>query len=311
MAARLSVMSGREHILHMGPRQWIYYIKEAFSSIFRNGWMSIASIGVVAVTLFILGSFMLLSKNVDYLANEVKDELEIVAYVDETLSVDEVDDLRVKVIQMSNIEEVRYVSKKDALERLREKMGEMVDGFGDEGRINPLRDSFEIRTIVPEDIPSVAAALQELPGIARVDYGTEIVEKLFKFTGVVKWVGMAFMTGLALTAAFLIANTIKLTVNVRSNEIMIMKYVGATEWFIRWPFLIEGILLGSLGAVIPALFLTYFYGQMVLWADFNLNFLPLVPTEFIIFEINRILIILGVTIGCFGSLVSMRRFLKV
>lgn len=301
---------GKGHIVTMGPRTWVYYIREALGSIYRNGWMSFVSIGVVALTLMMLGSFMLLNLNVEHLIEEIKDDIEIIAYVDEALSPKEVDELRVRLIQLPDTEEVRFVSKDDALERLREKMGDLVLGYG-ENRPNPLRDSFEIRTIVPEDVPAVARQLQSMPGIATVDYGTDIVEKLFNFTAAVKWVGLAFMIGLGLTAAFLIANTIKLTVNARASEIMIMKYVGATEWFIRWPFLIEGILLGLFGALLPTLALMYLYEEVYLWASVNLIFLPLMNPGTIFGNMTKLLMALGGGIGCVGSLVSMRRFLKV
>lgn len=290
-------------------RNILYYIKEAFSSIFRNGWMSFASVGVVAVTLFILGSFLLLNMNVDHLAEDIKDQVEIIARVDENLSPQGVEALRVRVIQLSKVEEVRFVSKDDALHRLRDQLGDLVEGYEDER--NPLRNSFEIRTIIPEDIPLVAAEVQALPGIAEVEYGDDIVDRLFLFTGTVRWVGMAFMLGLALTAMFLIANTIKLTVNARSKEIMIMKYVGATEWFVRWPFLIEGVLLGFFGALLPTLLLMVVYGQVVAWTSLNLYFLPLVAPDVVIRELAKLLLLLGTVIGGMGSLVSMRRFLKV
>lgn len=276
----------------------------------RNSWMSFASVGAVAVTLFILGSFMLLNVNVEYLTNQIKDQVEIIAYVDEVLSGAEVDRLRVSLIQMDRVEEVRFVSRQEALQRLKEDLGEeMVAGFEADGR-NPLRDSFEIRAIIPEDIPQVATELEAMPGIARIDYGTAVVEKLFRFAGAVRWVGLFFMGGLALTALFLIANTIKLTVAARSTEIMIMKYVGATEWFVRWPFLIEGLALGSFGALLPTLALIYLYGQTVAVAQVHLNFLPLVPPQEIVWHLARILLLLGTAIGGAGSLLSMRRFLK-
>ncbi len=303
-------MNGGVVTVIMGLKTLFYYIKEAFLSIFRNGWMSIASIGVVAVTLFILGSFMLLNINVEHLTDEIKSQVEIIAYVDEELTPAEMDELRRVVIQLALVEEVRFVSKDDALADLREKLGEMVDGYG-EGRLNPLRDSFQIRTIVPEDIPAVASMLRAIPGIARVDYATAVVERLFLLTDMMKWVGLAFMLGLALTAAFLIANTIKLTVSARANEIMIMKYVGATEWFIRWPFVIEGVLLGTIGALIPRFLLAYLYVEAVSWAQVNMVFLPLVRPEFIVGDMGRLMLAIGVVIGSFGSLLSMRRFLKV
>jgi len=291
-------------------RSWGYCLPEAFRSIVRNSWMSFASVGAVAVTLFILGSFMLLNVNVEYLTNQIKDQVEIIAYVDEALSGAEVDRLRVSLIQMDRVEEVRFVSRQEALQRLKEDLGEeMVAGFEADGR-NPLRDSFEIRAIIPDDIPQVAAELEAMPGIARIDYGTAVVEKLFRFAGAVRWVGLFFMGGLALTALFLIANTIKLTVAARSTEIMIMKFVGATEWFVRWPFLIEGLALGSFGALLPTLALIYLYGQTVAVAQVHLNFLPLVPPQEIVWQLSRILLLLGTAIGGAGSLLSMRRFLK-
>ncbi|MDW7651605.1 MAG: permease-like cell division protein FtsX [Bacillota bacterium] len=291
-------------------RNWVYYIKEAFRSIFRNGWMSFASIAVVAVTLFILGSFMLLNINVEQITEDIKGQVEIIAYVDETVAPDEVDAIRIALIQMTQIEEVRFVTREEALDRLKEELGELVDGYEEDGR-NPLRDSFEIRTIIPEDIPAVATELEKMPGIAKVVYGEEIVGKLFQFTGVVQWVGLAFMAGLALTAMFLIANTIRLTVNARSKEIKIMKYVGATEWFIRWPFLIEGVFLGFFGALIPTLMLMYIYGEAVGWTSLNMYFLPLVAPEVVLDEMAKLLLLLGTAIGGFGSLISIRRFLRV
>ncbi|MBT9143438.1 MAG: Cell division protein FtsX [Dehalococcoidia bacterium] len=291
-------------------RNWLHFIKEAFSSVYRNGWMSFASIGVVAVTLFILGSFILLNINVEYISEDIKQQVQIVAFVDESLASDQLNSLRVSLIQMGKVEEVRFVSREDALERLKEELGPLVEGFEGSGR-NPLRDSFEIRAIVPEDIPAVAEEVTELPGIARVDYGKGVVERLFSITGAVRWIGIAFIIGLALTAMFLIANTIKLTVNARAKEIMIMKYVGATEWFVRWPFLIEGILLGFLGALLPTVFLMFIYSEAVAWTNLNLHFLPLVSPGAVIMELAKLLLVLGTVVGGIGSLVSMRRFLKV
>ncbi|NLM52122.1 MAG: ABC transporter permease [Firmicutes bacterium] len=290
-------------------RNFLYYIKEAFCSIGRNGWMSFASISVVTITLLILGSFILLNLNVEHIANEIKEQVEIIARVDENCRPDEVEKIRVSLIQIAQVEEVRFVSKEEALERLKEQLGEFMEGYEQEH--NPLRDSFEIRTINPEDVPAVAAEIKKIPGIAAVDYGAEVVDKLFRSTNVIQWVGFAFMIGLAGTAMALIANTIKLTVNARAKEIMIMKWVGATEWFIRWPFIFEGIILGTIGALIPSLILIYAYGEAFNWARMNLYFLPLVAPEQILMDLSKLLLLLGATIGALGSMLSMRRFLKV
>ncbi|HHX74820.1 MAG TPA: ABC transporter permease [Firmicutes bacterium] len=291
-------------------RNFFYYIREAFCSIYRNGWMSFASVSVVTVTLLMLGSFVLLNSNVEFLAAEIKNQVEIIARVEETLTPPEVEQLRSRVIQVEKVAEVRFVSKEEALQNLKAQLGDVVAGYEEEGR-NPLRDSFEIRTVIPEDIPAVAAELAVLPGIAEVDYGADVVPKLFSVTNMMKWIGMVFMAGLAVTAIFLIANTIKLTVTARAKEIMIMKWVGATEWFIRWPFVFEGILLGSVGALIPALILQYLYAEAFTWARINLYFLPLVEPEAILGELMKLLLLLGASIGMLGSILSIRRFLKV
>lgn len=292
-------------------RNILHYIKEAFLSIGRNGWMSFASVSVVAVSLFILGTFYLVNLNAEHITAELESQVEIIAEVAEDLTAEEIEQLRVTVIQLPEVEEVRFVSKSEALQRLKERMGEeWVEGYEDEER-NPLPHSFEIRTIVPQDVPVVAGKLEKIPGIADVEYGAGVVEKLFRVGSVVRWIGLTFMVGLAVTAMFLIANTIKLTVNTRSKEIMIMKWVGATEWFIRWPFVIEGIILGLIGALIPSLLLYYLYGEAVNWSQTNINFLPLLPSYLVIGELIKLLLLLGTIIGALGSALSVRRFLKV
>lgn len=293
----------------MSIRNWFYYVKEAFHSICRNGWMSFASVAVVAVTLFILGSFMLLNRNVAHITDDVKGQVEIVAFLDEELDAAGLEELRVALVRNDKVKEVRFVSKEEALERMREDFGDLVDGYGEER--NPLRNRFEIRPEIPEDSPVLAQDIKGLPGIEDVVYGAAMVDRLFSFTAALTWVGLAFMIGLALTAMFLIANTIKLTVNARSREIKIMKYVGATEWFIRWPFLIEGLFLGFFGAVLPLALLWVIYVEAVSWTRINLIFLPLMPADMVMAEMARYLLLLGTAIGGIGSLLSMRRFLKV
>ena len=197
--------------------------------------------------------------------------------------------------------------------RLKEKLGDrsnLLEGY-EEPEDNPLRDSYELRTAIPEEIPAVAKEIKSYPGAAEVDYGSGVVEPLFQFTGLVRWIGLAFMAGLAVTTVFLIAHTIRLTVYLRRKEIMIMKYVGATDWFIRWPFLFEGLILGMIGAVIPVFIIFYGYQEAALWMQNNIYFVSLLPPEKIIEVIARILIPLGVALGIIGSTISVRRFLKV
>ncbi len=297
----------------MHIRSLFYFLGEALKSILRNGWMSLASIAVVAITLLILGSFMVLNRNVLEITQHIKEEVQIILYVDDSASEYVQRELQRKLIAHPEMQEVRYVTKGEAMERLIERLGDrahLVEYYMNE-ESNPLRNSYELRTRIPEDIPQVAREIENYPGVEYVDYGSGVVEPLFQFTGVVRWVGLVFMGGLAVTAVFLISHTIRLTVYIRRKEIMIMKYVGATEWFIRWPFIFEGLILGLVGALIPILIIQQSYQSAVFWMQENIFFISMISPELIMDEMVKVLIPLGIILGVLGSGISVRRFLKV
>ena len=294
-------------------RSLLYFFGEALKSVVRQGWMSLASIAVVAITLLILGSFMILNYNVGTLVADIKDQIQIVVYIDEDEGADTRSELNRRLVTHPELEEVRYVSKKEAMDRLKIQLGErayLLEGYEDDG-LNPLRDSYELRLKVPENVSWVAEEISRYPGASEVNYGEEFVKPLFDFTGIVRWIGLAFMGGLAVTAVFLIAHTIRLTVYIRRREVQIMKYVGATDWFIRWPFIIEGLFLGLLGALIPVIGIQYGYQEAFKWIEEHIHFIALLPPELLGLEIAKLLIPLGAVLGVLGSTVSLRRFLKV
>ncbi len=273
--------------------------------------MSIASIGVVIVTLLMLGGFMVLSLNIRHITDTVKEQVEIVVYIDDEATTAERNELHEKLTAHSDLKEVRFVSRQEALYRLQEQWGDLLEGY-DAAAENPLRDSYEISIVVPESVASVSAELEQYPGVGSVFYGEGMVENLFAVTKVLQIVGLILMVGLAVTAVFLIAHTIKLTVYIRSKEIMIMKYVGATNWFIRWPFILEGLTMGFLGAVLPLAALYFIYQASVDWVvASNLLFLSLIPVPVILFELAKYLVPLGTGLGILGSVFSMGRFLRV
>lgn len=297
----------------MHVRSLFYFFGEALKSVIHHGWMSVASIAVVSITLLILGSFMVINYNVSLLTEDIKEQVQIVVYVDDQSDERTLSELQRSLVGHPDLEEVRFVSKEEAMERLKRQMGDrafLLEGYEEENK-NPLRDSYELRTTVPEDIIRVAREIMEYPGAGYVDYGSGVVEPLFQFTGVVRWIGFAFMLGLAVTAVFLISHTIRLTVYIRRKEIMIMKYVGATDWFIRWPFIFEGLIMGLLGAVVPLVIIFYSYQAAAEWMQGNIYFISLVDAEEIIGELVKVLLTLGVVLGVLGSAISVRRFLKV
>lgn len=299
----------------MKLRNSVYYFKEAARGVWRNGWMSFASIVVVVLTLLILGSFTLINLNIHAITEDIKNQVEIVAYLDEEFEeVYNIQRLRSEIIQLSGVQEVTFVSKDEALERLREQLGDH-SGITDGLERNPLPSSFEVRPHDPEKVADLANAIASLTGIESVDYGQKVVEQLFAVSRVIQGFGYIVIGLLAVISLFLIANTIKLTVYARRHQINIMKFVGATDWFVRWPFILEGVILGLLGAIITYLILFYGYGalyfQASAWMFQYFLSLNMVVPEVAGRELLKILFAMGVGIGAVGSGISVRKFLKV
>ncbi len=288
-----------------------YVLRETFKGLFRNRWMCITSTGVVAVTLLMLGIFMLLSLNVTHITDLVKEQVEIVVYIDDQSDRNTVAALRKKLEENPGVQEALFVSSEEHMERLRLQLGSVLEGYDTE-LDNPLLASFEVRATVPENVSALAAEIENYPGVGEVFYGQDYVESLFSVTRVLQFIGLALMVGLAITAIFLIAHTIGLTVLMRKKEIAIMKYVGATNWFIRWPFILEGLLMGLVGALIPLFALYYLYQYALDWvAVNNLAFISMLPLNEVILEVGRYLLPLGIGLGILGSGFSIGRFLKV
>ncbi len=295
----------------MRIRTWGYFIKESLASLVRNAWMTIASVGTVTVALLILGTFLLLAVNLDHMASTVESQVEITAYLEDGMQDAEIKDLSKKISAIGGIEQVKFVSKEEALTRLADRLGEnksLLEGYESD---NPLRHSYEIRTKDADDVVRVAEAVAQTKGIAEVKYGREIVEKLLQFTKMVRVVGLVLMVGLAVAALFIIANTIRLTVYARRREIGIMKFVGATDWFIRWPFVVEGLFLGLLGSGLASLALVYLYRAVLRSVELNLPILPVVGATPLLSNLVKLMLTTGGLIGMIGSTISLRKFLKV
>ncbi|MGM0653563.1 MAG: permease-like cell division protein FtsX, partial [Bacillota bacterium] len=189
---------------------FFYIIAETFKGLYRNRWMCITSTGVVMVTLLMLGLFMLVNLNISHITETVKEQVEIVVYIDEHADQEALNELGQRLSSHSGIAEVRYVSSEEHMDRLHRQLGGVLEGY-DTGLDNPLLASYEIRTTRPESVVSMAEEFQSYPGVSNVFYGQGYVESLFAVTGVIQMVGLALMAGLSITAIFLISHTIKLT----------------------------------------------------------------------------------------------------
>lgn len=290
----------------MSLRSVKYFFKETFTSLIRNRWMSVASIGAVAAALIILGSFLLLSVNFDHILKDVESQVEITAYLENSLEKSEISRLTRQIKSTEGVKDIKYISKEEAVEEFKEQIGkDLLEGID-----NPLPNSFRIKVNTPQEVAQVAEKLEKLSGVDEVKYGKGIVEKLFNIIYWARVIGLAIMVVFAAVSIFIISNTIRLTVFARRREINIMKYIGATDWFVRWPFLIEGIVLGLIGSSIAVGVLTVSYNYLFTMMKINLPMISLIPIEeFYNFGLGFLLI--GMIIGAFGSSFSIRRFLRV
>lgn len=285
------------------------HFREAFRSFWRNGWMTFASISTVAISLLILGAFVLLNLNLESWTERMEREVEIRAFLQMETSDAEVKRVEARLQKLPEVAEVQFISREQGLEDLKKGFGEqgfLLDGLEDE---NPLPHAFLIKTINPQETPKVAQVIEQIDAVEKVRYGSGVVEQLFRITNSIRNIGLILIVGLAFTAMFLIANTIKLTILSRKNEIEVMKLVGATNSFIRWPFFIEGSLLGLIGAIIPLGLLIMGYRYLIRFID--IAFVTLIPIEPLWTKLAFLLLGIGVFIGVWGSLTSMRKFLRV
>ncbi|OPY59824.1 MAG: Cell division protein FtsX [Pelotomaculum sp. PtaU1.Bin065] len=287
-----------------------YYFREAIQSILRNSWLSAASVGVVAVSLLILGSSLLLVVNAGKVADNLESNIEISLFLKDQTTAAQVKQIEDKLKAMPEIARFEYVTKQQALEEWQAKLEDNKDLLEGLEEKNPLPDAFRIKTHTVEQVAPLAQQLESLAQVDQVRYGQGTVEKLMAFSRWVRTAGLVLMILLGVAAVFLIATTIRLSVFARRREIGIMKFLGATNWFVRVPFLLEGIFLGLTGSLIAVLVIYYGYFTLIGNIQFSLAFMQLVSDRKLIMLLMEGLLLLGLFIGATGSVISMRRFLK-
>jgi len=288
-----------------------YFIREVAVSLKRNNWMSLASIATVAVSLFILGMFLIVVLNLNKMAAALESQVQISVYLESELSQKKIDAIEKKIKDMQGIDTVTYIDKDKALERFKERLGDQKFLLTALGDANPLPNSFEVTVTQPELVKTAASSIHEFDGVESAKFGQDVVEHLFDLTRLIRIFGLAIIALLAAATVFIISNTIRLTVFARRKEIAIMKYVGATDWFIRWPFLLEGVLLGFIGGAIATALLRGTYGMVTEKIYDTLAFFPLIAEYPFLNYISGIILLSGMLIGALGSTISLKRFLKV
>lgn len=294
----------------MKARTFGRHIRESFKSIRRNSWMTFASVSAVTVTLLLVGVFIVIMMNLNELAENIENDVEIKVVADPAADKKAIKELEEEVSSTKGISEVVYSSRDEELDK-------MIQSFGDELSLykqsNPLGDAFYVKAKDPQQTATIAKKIETYDYTYDVVYGEEKVEKLFKVLNTSRNVGLVLILALLFTAMFLISNTIRITIVARKREIEIMKLVGATNNFVRIPFLLEGMWLGILGAIAPMLIISISYYKLFELLESKLQgelFQLLNATPFI-FQLNGLILFMGIFIGIWGSFMSVRKFLKV
>ena len=289
-----------------------YFFSEAFKNIFSNGWMTIASIFTVVASLLVLGVFLTLSINVSNMAGNLEDSYQIVVFVDEKVSDDGVKIIGSQLKNTENIADAVLTTREERLFILRDKMGEnasKLDRYQDD---NPLRDMYQVTLNDLSKSEQTINKIEKIDGIAKIQRNEEAIDKLVKAANYIKTFSLWIIVALAIVSIFIISNTIKLTVYTRRKEINIMKFVGATDWFIRWPFIIEGIFIGLIGAAASIGLILGGYSLLVGIVDsLGIAFITMKPLNELLGTIIGSSLGLGAVLGGIGSFISVRKHLNV
>ncbi len=272
--------------------------------------MSLAAVTVTTVTLVALGVVLVVVGTLDHVARDLEQQLQVVVYLRDGLPAEQVQGLRDRLTRLPGVTGLTYVSKDEALARLQQMFGGRVE-IRDLVVRNPLPDSLVITADRPARLGPLAAAARGFPQVEEARYGEQVADRLLGVTGFVH-VGGTVATGvLALVALIIITSTIRLTVFARRAEIEVMRLVGATAWFIRWPFVVEGAITGACGALAAFLIVAGVYAVLALRAQTVPTFLPLLAPEQVALVVLWKLLLWGMLLGILGSLLAVRRYLQI
>ena len=288
-----------------------YYLSEGFQSIFTHGFMSFAAVCMIVACLLIMGSFTLLAVNLNNMLGDLENENEMVAYVEEDYTREQALALQKDLAQVPNVSQLEFVTRQTALDQFR--AGRQNNPLLSDLTADILRDRYHIHVVDIGRMAETKAELEQVPGVAWVNAATAVAQGFVLVRNIATGVAMVLVGILLVVSLFIIANTIKLATFYRREEIAIMKMCGATDGFIEWPFVVEGMLLGLTGALI-AFFVQWGLYQMV--AKFaiqgnGLSLVTMISYGSMAVTILTVFCGVGVFIGVIGSLFAIRKFLQV
>lgn len=293
-------------------RRFGYYWKEGFRNIFKHGFMSIAAVLIMVACLILTGTVTLIAYNIDLSITELQQSNEIVVWIDENLTTREARALGSEFDQIDNIATIEFVDRDEALEDYRQQLGEDADILEDYGSDNnPLRNSFVFTMKDPSQAEDTIAQIEAVEGTDDVRADEAVISRLMQIQNVFNIVALAMVVGLAVISIFIISNTVKLAMFARREEISIQKIVGATNWFIRWPFVIEGMVLGLLAGGLAFLAQWGLYTELHGIVSGVIPYFQIVPFESVRWLVLGVYCGAGVLFGIGGSVTSIRKFMNV
>lgn len=292
-----------------------YIIKEGILNAYRNKLMSLASIGIVTASLVIFGMFLMITINLGQNLKGLEDQPELRAFCEHTLDDTQIQQLEQAIKNNPKVESYIVITRQEAFNKVKmmlENNASVLEGMDD----SFLPVSFNIKLKDPQESKAAAEELRALQGMNKVVYPQEVIETISKVSYWIRIISIVVIAVLLIVSMFIISNTIKLTVFARRKEINIMKYIGATDWFIRWPFIIEGVIIGFFGAILAFMLVSYGYGAIGNkisndLAYSGINFIKFVKIQDIRFEIVSLYAIIGSSVGAIGSVISIRKYLHV
>lgn len=295
----------------MSANRMRYFLSEGMKNVKNNRLMSVASVTTTFATLFILGVFLVLTLNVNSWATQIARDCQIQIFINEESTPEQYDEIGAQVQQIEGVLSIEKYTKEQIFNEMKEKLkaadGESVlTGLEED---NPYRDSFKISLTNLNLTEAVSEKLKAIPGVERVTDFQETAGIIYSISESIRNFSLWIIAILCIISAFIISNSIKVSVFSRRKEIHIMKYIGATNWFVRWPFLIEGVFVGVIGAIIA-----FFVIWLVYWritVAVNISFIALVPFVQMVWVLIGAFLIVGIFIGFVGSLISIRKHLKV
>lgn len=292
------------------------HIKEGIIGVIRHFALSLSSISSVTVTLLIMAVFLLLSSNLTEITKQMETTVQIHVQIEpEVTEQADIDAIGTQISNLPNVESITYSSKEAELEAFialndADDAEQLFGSF--RGETNPMLDAYLVTTVSGDTMKEVSTQIENLEGVRKSTYGGEATSQFVTGLEQIRNVGFFIVAALGVVAVFLISNTIRVSIHSRQKEIGIMRNVGATNWYIRWPFVIEGLIIGMMGSIIPICVTIFGYQYLVSSTGGFLysRMLTLSPADPLVFQISGLLLLIGMVVGGLGSLLSVGKFLR-